>query len=94
MAYMTSLMHNSTKYGGRLRISRCGYTGEDGFELSMNLSVAENVIHDIMKVSNGKAEIVKWSGYQARNSLRLESGFCAYGYEFGEGVRLAEANLL
>jgi aminomethyltransferase len=57
-------------------ISRSGYTGEDGFEISINATVAAAVADAIMA-----HEAVKPIGLGARDSLRLEAGLPLYGHD-------------
>ena len=57
-------------------VSRSGYTGEDGFEISIPAEAAESVTREIL--SN---KIVEFIGLGARDSLRLESGLCLYGHD-------------
>lgn len=51
--------------GSQIRISRCGYTGEDGFEISMLAKDATNLVEMILDVPD-----VKLAGLGARDSLR------------------------
>lgn len=69
------------------RIVRCGYTGESGFEIAM----PANMINDFADalVSAGAIPI----GLGARDSLRLEAGFCLYGQELTESISPVEAGL-
>ena len=69
-------------------ISRTGYTGEDGFELSIPNSTIDNLINDLM--SNNKVILC---GIGCRDSLRLEAGLCLYGNELHEEITPVEANL-
>ena len=59
--------------GAECWISRSGYTGEDGFEISIPNKAAENVTKTLLK--NKSVELV---GLGARDSLRLEAGLCLY----------------
>ncbi|KAJ8929085.1 hypothetical protein NQ314_018256 [Rhamnusium bicolor] len=52
----------------------CGYTGEDGFEISMPASSAVKLARELIRDEN-----VKLAGLGARDSLRLEAGLCLYG---------------
>ena len=69
-------------------ISRTGYTGEDGFELSIPNSVIDTFINDLMLNNN-----VILCGLGCRDSLRLEAGLCLYGNELYEEITPVEANL-
>ena len=69
-------------------ISRSGYTGEDGFEISMPAEAAEPVTRSILSNQN-----VEFIGLGARDSLRLESGLCLYGHDIDEATTPVEASL-
>jgi aminomethyltransferase len=69
-------------------VSRSGYTGEDGFEISIPAEAAEPVTREIL--SN---KIVEFIGLGARDSLRLESGLCLYGHDIDEATTPVEASL-
>ncbi|KAL4780466.1 hypothetical protein BJX76DRAFT_337973 [Aspergillus varians] len=60
-----------------LLISRTGYTGEDGFEISIPPSVSPSTVTDLL-LSNSS---VRLAGLAARDSLRLEAGMCLYGHD-------------
>lgn len=70
-------------------VSRSGYTGEDGFELSIANQDAEALAKVLLA-----DERVQWIGLGARDSLRLESGLCLYGHDIDRGTTPFEANLL
>ena len=72
------------------RISRCGYTGEDGFEISVPTENAIQVAETILSSSSG---IVKLAGLGARDTLRLEAGLCLYGNDIDEATTPIEAGL-
>lgn len=78
-------------------ISRTGYTGEDGVEISvMNASVndpskALELWEDILKA--GKDYEIKPCGLGARDVLRLEAGMCLYGNDITESTNPSEARL-
>jgi aminomethyltransferase len=69
-------------------ISRCGYTGEDGFEISLPNSQAETLARLLLA-----EEEVMPVGLGARDTLRLEAGLCLYGHELSEAITPVEAGL-
>lgn len=69
-------------------IMRSGYTGEDGFELSVEPHSTETLVNILMKDSD-----VKPIGLGARDTLRLEAGLCLYGHELNEKTTPVEAGL-
>ena len=69
-------------------ITRSGYTGEDGFEISMPNADAEKIANILLD-----DDAVKWIGLGARDSLRLESGLCLYGHDMNEKTTVIEAGL-
>ena len=68
-------------------ITRSGYTGEDGFEISIDNSKVESFVEILLK--NGS----KLIGLGARDTLRLEAGLCLYGHDLNEKISPIEANL-
>lgn len=73
---------------GPLWISRSGYTGEDGFEVSVPEGGAENLARALLGT-----EGVLPIGLGARDSLRLEAGLCLYGHDLDETTSPVEAGL-
>jgi aminomethyltransferase len=71
-----------------LWVSRSGYTGEDGFEISL----PEDKAVGLAGVLLAKPE-VEAIGLGARDSLRLEAGLCLYGADLDEGTTPVEADL-
>ena len=71
----------------QIYITRSGYTGEDGFEIS----IPNNMVEDFAKslITTG----VKPIGLGARDTLRLEAGLCLYGHDINETTTPIEANL-
>ena len=69
-------------------VSRLGYTGEDGFEISVPNSVAPQLWDSLLK--NGLAQPV---GLGARDTLRLEMGYPLYGHDIDEQTTPIEADL-
>lgn len=86
-----TFMHfgNFTIAGHPATISRSGYTGEDGFEISIPAEAAETVA-DLLC---GEPE-VKPIGLGARDSLRLEAGLPLYGHDLSPDTSPVEAGLL
>jgi aminomethyltransferase len=74
--------------GETVFISRSGYTGEDGFEISIPESKAGDLWDQLLT-----HPAVKPIGLGARDSLRLEAGMPLYGHEMDAGYTLAEADL-
>ena len=74
--------------GADLYVTRSGYTGEDGFEISLPASAAEAFARALLAQPE-----VKPIGLGARNSLRLEAGLCLYGNDIDSTTTPVEANL-
>jgi aminomethyltransferase len=74
--------------GGDLFITRSGYTGEDGFEISVHESQADALARALLAQPE-----VKPIGLGARNSLRLEAGLCLYGNDIDTTTTPVEAGL-
>jgi aminomethyltransferase len=74
--------------GVPLFITRSGYTGEDGFEISVPGAQAEAFARALLALPE-----VKPVGLGARNSLRLEAGLCLYGNDIDETTHPVEAAL-
>lgn len=75
--------------GAYLIVSRCGYTGEDGFEISIRDEFAE----DFAKALLDHPDVAP-IGLGARDSLRLEAGLCLYGHDLDPSTSPVEANIL
>jgi aminomethyltransferase len=71
--------------------ARGGYTGEDGFELSIHPSQTVSVTETLLKVA-GKDKL-RFAGLGARDSLRLEAGMCLYGHDLDDTTTPVEAAL-
>ncbi|NBV39706.1 MAG: glycine cleavage system protein T, partial [Proteobacteria bacterium] len=69
-------------------ITRSGYTGEDGFEVSIKNEDVQELTQDIMRVSDAKL-----IGLGARDSLRLEAGLCLYGHDINSKTTPVEGAL-
>jgi aminomethyltransferase len=74
--------------GADLFITRSGYTGEDGFEISVPAAQAEAFARALLARPQ-----VKPVGLGARNSLRLEAGLCLYGNDIDTTTTPVEAAL-
>ena len=81
--------------GGRFEVAGCdcfltrsGYTGEDGFEISVHADQAEKLARALLAQPE-----VKPVGLGARNSLRLEAGLCLYGNDIDTRTTPVEASL-
>jgi aminomethyltransferase len=72
-------------------LSKMGYTGAGGFEIYMNKAHAEKVWNAIFEA--GKEENIKPIGLGARDTLRLEMGFCLYGNDIDDTTSPMEAGL-
>ncbi|MGH0001044.1 glycine cleavage system aminomethyltransferase GcvT [Pseudovibrio ascidiaceicola] len=68
--------------------SRSGYTGEDGYEISIPAGAAEAVAKALLA-----DERVESIGLGARDSLRLEAGLCLYGHDIDENTTPVEGNI-
>ncbi len=69
-------------------VSRSGYTGEDGFEISVPGADAENLARQLL-ANDAVAPV----GLGARDSLRLEAGLCLYGQDMSRNTSPVEAGL-
>ncbi|MGM0858464.1 MAG: glycine cleavage system aminomethyltransferase GcvT [Pseudomonadota bacterium] len=75
--------------GHEVWVSRSGYTGEDGFEISVAADATEAVAERLL----AEAE-VEAIGLGARDSLRLEAGLCLYGHDMDTTTTPVEAGLI
>jgi aminomethyltransferase len=87
MKFMTA---RSSEFDGSidLAISRSGYTGEDGYELSIPAKNVDTVWNALLADAR-----VKPIGLGARDSLRLEAGLCLYGHDIDTTTSPIEAGL-
>jgi len=87
MAFMTGTDTTLDGVEG-CRLTRCGYTGEDGFEIAMpaeaTVSIASKLLED---------PTVNPTGLGARDSLRLEAGLCLYGNDLNEDINPVQGAL-
>ncbi|MGB5444521.1 MAG: glycine cleavage system aminomethyltransferase GcvT [Psychromonas sp.] len=87
MVFMDAAMINLV--GVECYVSRSGYTGEDGFEISVPADHAQALARELLVFSE-----VEWIGLGARDSLRLEAGLCLYGHDLDSTTTPVEASLL
>ena len=81
-------MHGEGPAGHEVYVSRCGYTGEDGFEISAPVAALETLAKSLL-AEPGVLPI----GLGARDSLRLEAGLCLYGHDIDTTRTPVEAGL-
>jgi aminomethyltransferase len=86
MPFMTCL--GATWEGVGLHISRSGYTGEDGFEISLKGEAGPRFAKVLLA-----NPLVMPIGLGARDTLRLEAGLCLSGHDFNEAISPVEAGL-
>lgn len=90
VAQMTFMHYTSTKIDGiDCYVSRSGYTGEDGYEISAPADQAEALARRLL----AEPEVAP-IGLGARDSLRLEAGLCLYGHDMNTATTPIEASLL
>ena len=86
MTFMTVATHDLA--GIPCLISRSGYTGEDGYEISVPADAAEKLARRLLAEPE-----VKPIGLGARDTLRLEAGLCLYGHDIDASTTPVEADL-
>lgn len=73
------------------RVTRCGYTGEDGVEISIPHEKVQFICEALLE---SKVEDVRMVGLGARDTLRLEAGLCLYGNDIDQTTTPVESSLL
>lgn len=86
MSFMSVATHDLA--GIPCLISRSGYTGEDGYEISVPADAAEKLARRLLSEPE-----VKLIGLGARDTLRLEAGLCLYGHDIDTSTTPVEADL-
>ena len=86
LKFMQAMEQNDE--GHEIIITRSGYTGEDGFEISLPHPHEGQYIEQILSDND-----VAMIGLGARDSLRLEAGLCLYGHDLNEEITPIEAGL-
>jgi len=71
----------------KIFITRSGYTGEDGFEISISNNKVNSIVNKLLDLGSNLI------GLGARDTLRLEAGLCLYGHDINEDTSPIEANL-
>lgn len=74
--------------GSECYITRSGYTGEDGFEISVKPQDCQKIADLLLN-----SQWVKWIGLGARDSLRMEAGLCLYGHDIDLHTSPVEAGI-
>lgn len=87
MSFLDATTHKVSQVDAVCTISRCGYTGEDGFELMVPKHKATALAQLFLSQPT-----VKMAGLGCRDTLRQECGLCLYGHELDEHIGLVEAN--
>ena len=72
-------------------VSRGGYTGEDGFEISIPPALTLPFTQHLLRA--GGKDRIRLAGLGARDSLRLEAGMCLYGHDLNDDTTPIEAGL-
>ncbi|MGC3875136.1 glycine cleavage system aminomethyltransferase GcvT [Halomonas sp. GXIMD04776] len=84
------MQHGVFDMGGtEVWISRSGYTGEDGFEISIPAAQTDAIARRLLQEPEVEA-----IGLGARDSLRLEAGLCLYGHDIDQSTTPVEAGLI
>lgn len=87
LPFMTSAVMEVFGVSG-CRVTRCGYTGEDGVEISVPAVAAVHLATALLENPE-----VKLAGLAARDSLRLEAGLCLYGNDIDDHTTPVEGSL-
>ncbi|XP_054721999.1 aminomethyltransferase, mitochondrial-like [Uloborus diversus] len=89
LTFMTSIV-TSVCGVDDCRITRCGYTGEDGVEISIPCDKSRLILTSLL---DSKLDDVRLAGLGARDTLRLEASLCLYGNDITEDTTPIEASL-
>ena len=76
---------------GGILVSSTGYTGEKGFELLVNVKDSEKIWNSLLE--KGRTMGALAAGLTARDTLRLEAGYCLYGNDIDDSITPLEAGL-
>ena len=86
-----NFIEQESKEFGNVIISATGYTGAGGFELYVKNKYAESIWKEL--ISKGKENGIQPIGLGARDTLRLEMGFCLHGNDIDDSINPIEAGL-
>ena len=89
-------MENKTLVKDKFEICRCGYTGEDGFELYLDDNYGNQIYENLVSLAEDyENSSVQFGGLIERDVLRTEAGLCLSGVEFGEdlGIKFNSLNM-
>ena len=86
LAFMSGM--SADLAGSACFVTRSGYTGEDGFEISVHNDQAEELARELLALTE-----VQPAGLGARDTLRLEAGLCLYGHDINATTTPIEAGL-
>jgi aminomethyltransferase len=86
----TAATIKGTAQNAEVLVSRGGYTGEDGFEISIPAYATEAITQFLL--DSAKDEL-RFAGLGARDTLRLEAGMCLYGHDLDDTTTPVEAGL-
>lgn len=89
LGFMEQAIVEIPKLEEKVGVMRCGYTGEDGFEISVSNEKAEKLF-DLLYI---KESGILPAGLGSRDTLRLEAGLCLYGHDLNEKISPVEAKL-
>ncbi|PKI82876.1 aminomethyltransferase [Malassezia vespertilionis] len=87
-AWVPVAVNSKTNETVLCHVARAGYTGEDGFEISVPPGYVDDVATAL--IENDEVQL---AGLAARDSLRLEAGMCLYGHDLDESVSPIEGGL-
>lgn len=86
LSFMTGMEADILGYD--IYVTRSGYTGEDGFEISVPAAAADTVARKLLE--DPRVQLI---GLGARDSLRLEAGLCLYGHDMNSDITPVEAGV-
>lgn len=91
--YFMNSVHTPVFSIPECRVSRCGYTGEDGVEISVPSQRVVELVERLLEQPVPSGGRVELAGLGTRDTLRLEAGLCLYGNDISEETSPIEAGL-